>query len=198
MHIKKKITDIYGRRDIHPEEARSRQLTYGFPLNELALSTEVLLFPLQLTHVLSSCLVVLRVIILTRYKFSSSQLYFLRALIFVLYRALPIGLIVQVIDPCLFFPVFNQNPSQNSRKTQFPVIFVAVKRPTSAVSARMASRGQQFPPQTQEKQPGKEHVMDPLPQYISPDYKPSNKLRVWSPHYRIYILSFFFWVQFIG
>lgn len=114
MHIKKKITDIYGRRDIHPEEARSRQLTYGFPLNELALSTEVSLFPLQLTHVLSSCLVVLRVIILTRYKFSSSQLYFLRALIFVLYRALPIGLIVQVIDPCLFFPVFNQNPSQNS------------------------------------------------------------------------------------
>lgn len=56
----------------------------------------------------------------------------------------------------------------------------------------MASRGQQFPPQTQEKQPGKEHVMDPLPQYISPDYKPSNKLRVWSPHYRIYILFFFF------
>ncbi|OAY42264.1 NADPH-dependent aldehyde reductase 1, chloroplastic [Manihot esculenta] len=41
----------------------------------------------------------------------------------------------------------------------------------------MASGGQQFPPQTQEKQPGKEHVMDPLPQYISPDYKPSNKLR---------------------
>lgn len=30
----------------------------------------------------------------------------------------------------------------------------------------------------QHAQPGKEHVMDPTPQFSSPDYKPSNKLRV--------------------
>ncbi|CAI9102251.1 OLC1v1000492C1 [Oldenlandia corymbosa var. corymbosa] len=35
---------------------------------------------------------------------------------------------------------------------------------------------QQFPPQRQEKQPGKEHVMEPTPQFSSQDYKPSNKL----------------------
>ncbi|KAL1188134.1 NADPH-dependent aldehyde reductase 1 [Cardamine amara subsp. amara] len=29
----------------------------------------------------------------------------------------------------------------------------------------------------QHAQPGKEHVMDPTPQFSSPDYKPSNKLR---------------------
>ncbi|XP_041016515.1 NADPH-dependent aldehyde reductase 1, chloroplastic-like [Juglans microcarpa x Juglans regia] len=40
----------------------------------------------------------------------------------------------------------------------------------------MASGGQQFPPQRQETQPGKEHVMEPTPQFSSPDYKPSNKL----------------------
>ncbi|KAG6702099.1 hypothetical protein I3842_07G017100 [Carya illinoinensis] len=40
----------------------------------------------------------------------------------------------------------------------------------------MASCGQQFPPQRQETQPGKEHVMEPTPQFSSPDYKPSNKL----------------------
>ncbi|XP_042517077.1 glucose and ribitol dehydrogenase-like [Macadamia integrifolia] len=36
--------------------------------------------------------------------------------------------------------------------------------------------GQQFPPQKQEKQPGKEHVMDPIPQATSHEYKPANKL----------------------
>ncbi|KAK4424665.1 NADPH-dependent aldehyde reductase 1, chloroplastic [Sesamum alatum] len=40
----------------------------------------------------------------------------------------------------------------------------------------MASSGQQFPPQKQEAQPGKEHVMDPTPQATSHDYKPANKL----------------------
>ncbi|KAB1202217.1 hypothetical protein CJ030_MR8G001769 [Morella rubra] len=40
----------------------------------------------------------------------------------------------------------------------------------------MASGGEQFPPQRQETQPGKEHVMEPTPQFASPDYKPSNKL----------------------
>ncbi|KAK8486410.1 hypothetical protein V6N13_090853 [Hibiscus sabdariffa] len=42
----------------------------------------------------------------------------------------------------------------------------------------MASGGQQQqPPQKQDSQPGKEHVMNPVPQFSSPDYKPSNKLQ---------------------
>ncbi|KDP23528.1 hypothetical protein JCGZ_23361 [Jatropha curcas] len=41
----------------------------------------------------------------------------------------------------------------------------------------MASGEQQFPPQRQEKQPGKEHVMDPIPHYAMSDSKPSDKLR---------------------
>ncbi|KAK6143910.1 hypothetical protein DH2020_024258 [Rehmannia glutinosa] len=40
----------------------------------------------------------------------------------------------------------------------------------------MASSGQQFPPQKQETQPGKEHLMDPTPQATTQEYKPSNKL----------------------
>ncbi|MCI07052.1 glucose and ribitol dehydrogenase-like, partial [Trifolium medium] len=34
-----------------------------------------------------------------------------------------------------------------------------------------------FPPQSQQTQPGKEHIMEPLPQTINPEHKPSNKLR---------------------
>ncbi|XP_045815824.1 NADPH-dependent aldehyde reductase 1, chloroplastic-like [Trifolium pratense] len=34
-----------------------------------------------------------------------------------------------------------------------------------------------FPPQSQKTQPGKEHIMEPLPQTINPVHKPSNKLR---------------------
>ncbi|KAK8589298.1 hypothetical protein V6N13_088147 [Hibiscus sabdariffa] len=41
----------------------------------------------------------------------------------------------------------------------------------------MAFNGQQLPPQKQDSQPGKEHVMNPVPQFSSPDYKPSNKLQ---------------------
>ncbi|XP_008439102.1 NADPH-dependent aldehyde reductase 1, chloroplastic-like [Cucumis melo] len=42
----------------------------------------------------------------------------------------------------------------------------------------MASEGQQqFPPQKQQAQPGKEHAMDPTPQFTSPDYNPANKLQ---------------------
>ncbi|XP_064958436.1 NADPH-dependent aldehyde reductase 1, chloroplastic-like isoform X1 [Musa acuminata AAA Group] len=41
----------------------------------------------------------------------------------------------------------------------------------------MASGGQHFPPQTQERQPGKEHIMEPTPQPISDEYKPANKLQ---------------------
>ncbi|PIA30810.1 hypothetical protein AQUCO_05400127v1 [Aquilegia coerulea] len=40
----------------------------------------------------------------------------------------------------------------------------------------MASGGQMFPPQKQHTQPGKQHVMDPIPQAVHPDYRPSNKL----------------------
>ena len=45
---------------------------------------------------------------------------------------------------------------------------------------RMASGERKFPPQKQDTQPGKEHVMDPTPQFTSPDYKPSNKLQVYT------------------
>ncbi|KAI3958782.1 hypothetical protein MKX01_023458 [Papaver californicum] len=41
----------------------------------------------------------------------------------------------------------------------------------------MASGGQQFPPQKQQQQPGKEHIMNPIPQAAHHDYKPANKLR---------------------
>ncbi|KAF4357203.1 hypothetical protein G4B88_025081 [Cannabis sativa] len=53
---------------------------------------------------------------------------------------------------------------------------VAQKCPTR-VFERMASHGQQFPPQKQSTQPGKEHAMDPNPQFTAPEYKPSNKLQ---------------------
>ncbi|RHN38394.1 putative short-chain dehydrogenase/reductase SDR [Medicago truncatula] len=41
----------------------------------------------------------------------------------------------------------------------------------------MTSNEAKFPPQTQQTQPGKEHVMEPLPQTINPDHNPTNKLR---------------------
>ncbi|CAA2968005.1 glucose and ribitol dehydrogenase homolog 1 [Olea europaea subsp. europaea] len=41
----------------------------------------------------------------------------------------------------------------------------------------MASGGQEFPPQKQETQPGKEHAMNPTPQATSEEYKPANKLQ---------------------
>ncbi|KDP40128.1 hypothetical protein JCGZ_02126 [Jatropha curcas] len=37
--------------------------------------------------------------------------------------------------------------------------------------------GYRFPPQTQDRQPGKEYLMHPLPESINPHYKPSNKLQ---------------------
>lgn len=60
-------------------------------------------------------------------------------------------------------------------KTHFPAFrstFPATR------NARLMASGGQFPPQKQEGQPGKEHVMDPNPQFINPDYKPANKLQV--------------------
>jgi hypothetical protein len=69
-------------------------------------------------------------------------------------------------------------------KTQFLPIFPSTQKIPSISSpknlfVRMASGEQKFPPQKQETQPGKEHVMDPLPQFTCPDYKPSNKLQVY-------------------
>ncbi|CAN4108720.1 unnamed protein product [Withania somnifera] len=49
--------------------------------------------------------------------------------------------------------------------------------PVNIIARSMASGGQTFPPQKQETQPGKEHVMEPIPDYSSQDYKPANKLR---------------------
>ena len=40
----------------------------------------------------------------------------------------------------------------------------------------MATNQQKFTTQKQDTQPGKEHVMNPTPQFTSPDYKPANKL----------------------
>jgi hypothetical protein len=37
---------------------------------------------------------------------------------------------------------------------------------------------QQFPPQKQDTQPGKEHAMDPRPEAIIKNYKAANKLQV--------------------
>ncbi|CAO2836663.1 unnamed protein product [Amaranthus hypochondriacus] len=41
----------------------------------------------------------------------------------------------------------------------------------------MATNGRNFPAQRQETQPGKQHVMDPVPGTVHPDYKPANKLQ---------------------
>ena len=64
------------------------------------------------------------------------------------------------------------------RNTLFPATFPVTQRPFRVVFARMASGGQKFPPQRQERQPGQEHVMEPTPEFTSSDYSPSNKLRV--------------------
>ncbi|KAK9725464.1 hypothetical protein RND81_05G145300 [Saponaria officinalis] len=41
----------------------------------------------------------------------------------------------------------------------------------------MASKGAKFPAQQQDTQPGKQYLMNPLPQSVNPNYKPSNKLQ---------------------
>jgi len=40
----------------------------------------------------------------------------------------------------------------------------------------MATEEQKVPAQRQEEQPGKQHLMDPIPQALNPDYKQANKL----------------------
>lgn len=44
----------------------------------------------------------------------------------------------------------------------------------------MARNSQKFPPQEQQSQPGKEHLMNPAPQFMNPNYKPAAKLQVLS------------------
>ncbi|KAI5073594.1 hypothetical protein GOP47_0011607 [Adiantum capillus-veneris] len=40
----------------------------------------------------------------------------------------------------------------------------------------MATGGKKFPPQEQEGQPGREHEMQPQPEFVRPNYKPAGKL----------------------
>ncbi|KAL5541633.1 hypothetical protein UlMin_009343 [Ulmus minor] len=40
----------------------------------------------------------------------------------------------------------------------------------------MASAGDNFPRQSHYSQPGEEHIMNPVPQFMNPNYKPANKL----------------------
>lgn len=55
-----------------------------------------------------------------------------------------------------------------------------------ALFTRMAnSYENNFPPQKQDTQPGKEYLMNPPPQYNSSQYKPSNKLQVYITLYLI-------------
>uniref|UniRef100_A0ACD5ZHM8 Uncharacterized protein n=1 Tax=Avena sativa TaxID=4498 RepID=A0ACD5ZHM8_AVESA len=57
----------------------------------------------------------------------------------------------------------------------------AASSPRTRLQTRRCSRAmasqQQFPPQKQDSQPGKEHLMDPRPEAIIKHYKPANKLQ---------------------
>ena len=68
-------------------------------------------------------------------------------------------------------------------ETDDAIIFVgacgiAVRSIAPYVASKKSDRQQQFPPQKQDSQPGKEHAMNPIPQFNNTDYKPSNKLQV--------------------
>lgn len=73
------------------------------------------------------------------------------------------------------FLVSEQTHLRACQTSHFPVSPRPSRRVLSVTN--MASNNQ--PPQKQDTQPGKEHVMNPIPQFTSPDYTPSNKLRVW-------------------
>ncbi|XP_027107662.1 NADPH-dependent aldehyde reductase 1, chloroplastic [Coffea arabica] len=74
---------------------------------------------------------------------------------------------------------------QSSLKSQFSLVSCSsstyynsfTRKSTVFVRSIMASSGQQFPPQKQDVQPGKQHVMDPTPKATCHEYKPSNKLQ---------------------
>ncbi|XP_060219117.1 NADPH-dependent aldehyde reductase 1, chloroplastic-like [Lycium barbarum] len=70
---------------------------------------------------------------------------------------------------CSFSLTTPNNTTYKRRRSSYPPVNIIVRS--------MASGGQTFPPQKQEAQPGKEHVMDPTPHHSSQDYKPANKLR---------------------
>ncbi|KAK9215516.1 hypothetical protein WN944_007521 [Citrus x changshan-huyou] len=67
----------------------------------------------------------------------------------------------------------NKPHLRTCQTSHFPVSPRPSRRVLSVTN--MASNNQ--PPQKQDTQPGKEHVMNPIPQFTSPDYTPSNKLR---------------------
>ncbi|XP_022858059.1 glucose and ribitol dehydrogenase-like [Olea europaea var. sylvestris] len=67
-------------------------------------------------------------------------------------------------------------PHQTQFSSNFTVTHNSKRRVVVFVRS-MASNDQKFPPQKQETQPGKEHLMDPTPQFASLEYKPANKLR---------------------
>ncbi|XP_062002220.1 glucose and ribitol dehydrogenase-like [Rosa rugosa] len=62
-------------------------------------------------------------------------------------------------------------------KTHFVKSHSQIQKSPLRFFATMASDGRKMPPQKQESQPGKEHAMNPNPQFSNPDYKPSNKLQ---------------------
>lgn len=63
-------------------------------------------------------------------------------------------------------------------KTSFPSILSPSQKSSVRVIQIRSMASQNFPAQKQDTQPGKEHVMDPNPQFASNEYKPSNKLQV--------------------
>lgn len=79
-------------------------------------------------------------------------------------------------------------PCTAHRRSWFPATFSVTEdarrfRRSVVFERRMASgngeeKQQKFPPQRQDSQPGREQVMDPVPQATSRDYKPANKLQV--------------------
>jgi hypothetical protein len=89
---------------------------------------------------------------------------------------------------------FSNFSSKNNKHHHFlPTFPITQKFPSISfpkiLFVRMASGEQKFPPQKQDTQPGKEHVMDPLPQFTCPDYNPSNKLQV---YISIYMFTFIY------
>lgn len=86
-----------------------------------------------------------------------------------------------------YFP--SKKTHLNLNKTHFPTFQKTPIQVPKTLFVRMASGEQKFPPQKQDAQPGKEHVMDPVPQFTNPDYKPSNKLQVYTfIHWFYYIV----------
>ncbi|XP_022140852.1 NADPH-dependent aldehyde reductase 1, chloroplastic-like [Momordica charantia] len=80
--------------------------------------------------------------------------------------------------------MFSRFCSYSTRSPSYSLVGVFRQRSTKIpvrlsvfLVRNMASERKNFPPQKQQAQPGKEHVMDPTPQFTSPDYKPANKLQ---------------------